>query len=373
MADVLSTATDQFPSSVDAPAGGTPRTSASVRTPMQSITDGLLWLRTRLEELFGQFAPIGALFPSTITVNATSDTITLTGHGLNNSDQVRIVLVGSGSIPGGLAASTAYYVVNKTANTLQLSSTDGGAAIDITSTGSGSLYLVKIVVPEIYFPGMPGNGNALTTLVLAVSNQLGEGDDIDWTGVHTWTNSETHSGTETHAGAVTFSNATAGTGAHWKVSSRSEPRASVLPAIDPAGVWTPQNNGGYTDTSTGSVLIFPLDLPNGQTLTGFSIGIDGNSGHGGVLPSNMPTVELYKVAVATGGVTSIHTETDSTGTAVAYEAYHRVSATGLSEVITSNTHRYFLKVTGESAGSAQANLYVGLPDRTITRTYIGED
>ena len=65
----------------------------------------------------------------------TPGTITETGHNLSDGNQVRI----SGTAPGGLAINTNYWVVNSTANTIQLASTPGGAALAITTVGAGSL------------------------------------------------------------------------------------------------------------------------------------------------------------------------------------------------------------------------------------------
>ena len=66
-------------------------------------------------------------------VSASADTIAIPGHGFKAGD--RVMLYGeSGSLPAGLAAQTAYYVRYVNANTIQLSATSGGSAIDITAT-----------------------------------------------------------------------------------------------------------------------------------------------------------------------------------------------------------------------------------------------
>lgn len=80
------------------------------------------------------------------SVDAAANTITVTGHRLINGERVR---VGSTvSVPGGLVAIDAavddrktYWIVNRTANTLQLSESSGGAAVDITTAGSGVIKL----------------------------------------------------------------------------------------------------------------------------------------------------------------------------------------------------------------------------------------
>lgn len=67
-------------------------------------------------------------------VDPATDTITATGHGHVNGDVVR---VRGGAIPGGLNLASSYFVIGATANTLQLSATAGGAAVDLTSPGAG--------------------------------------------------------------------------------------------------------------------------------------------------------------------------------------------------------------------------------------------
>lgn len=69
-----------------------------------------------------------------VTVDTGADTFTSTAHGLQNGEWVSIE---GGTAPGGLSLNTQYFVVNQTTNTFQLAATAGGAAIDLTSAGSG--------------------------------------------------------------------------------------------------------------------------------------------------------------------------------------------------------------------------------------------
>jgi hypothetical protein len=71
-------------------------------------------------------------------VDTSDDTITKTAHGLSNGDRIRLSNSG-GALPTGLNATDTYFVVSATANTLKLSATFGGAAIDITgASGAGT-------------------------------------------------------------------------------------------------------------------------------------------------------------------------------------------------------------------------------------------
>jgi uncharacterized Zn-binding protein involved in type VI secretion len=68
-------------------------------------------------------------------VNATTDTLTVTAHGLNNGDSIRF----TGTPPTGLLTNAIYWVRNKTTDTFQVGITAGAAsAVDITGTGTGA-------------------------------------------------------------------------------------------------------------------------------------------------------------------------------------------------------------------------------------------
>lgn len=71
----------------------------------------------------------------TVFTAAVSDTCTSTAHGLSNGDV--LLLTTSNTLPTGLSLATPYYVINKTNDTFELSASSGGAAVDITGTGTG--------------------------------------------------------------------------------------------------------------------------------------------------------------------------------------------------------------------------------------------
>mgnify|MGYP002725572291 CR=1 FL=1 len=70
------------------------------------------------------------------TVDTGADTIEDVAHGLSNDDIV--FLETTGTLPAGLSTNTKYYVVNKTTDDFQLSTTMGGSAVDITDSGTGT-------------------------------------------------------------------------------------------------------------------------------------------------------------------------------------------------------------------------------------------
>jgi hypothetical protein len=146
--DISSSSTESFDATVNAPAGGDPRTSASVRTPMQNIVNRIRFAWARLQEVVGSFLPLSSLYP--IALSVSGSTITLSGHGLSANDPVRVWSIG-GSVPSPLAQFTTYYVVggSLTTNTFQVSTTPGGGAVTLTTTGSGAIYGAKLTASTV--------------------------------------------------------------------------------------------------------------------------------------------------------------------------------------------------------------------------------
>lgn len=71
------------------------------------------------------------------TASATTQLLTSVAHGLRIGDKVQVSNSGGG-LPGGLSASTNYWVCFVTADTFQLSATEMGSAITLTTAGTGT-------------------------------------------------------------------------------------------------------------------------------------------------------------------------------------------------------------------------------------------
>jgi autotransporter-associated beta strand protein len=101
---------------------------------------------------------------SVTAINTTTENITIPSHGMVNGN--RVVFKAS-SLPGGILTQRgAYYVVNASNDTFKVSTTLGGAAVDITSTGT---------VVVAYKPGALGAGGVVTVGTggtLAVTNGI---------------------------------------------------------------------------------------------------------------------------------------------------------------------------------------------------------
>lgn len=93
---------------------------------------------------------IGREIPRSIVVSATAasytlgavtftdvgDLVTLNNHGLSNGEAVTF---GTITTTTGISINTTYYVISSTTNTFQLSATVGGAALPLTTNGTGVL------------------------------------------------------------------------------------------------------------------------------------------------------------------------------------------------------------------------------------------
>lgn len=125
-----------------------------------------------------------------VTGTASTDTFTLTAHGLLAGDPVRFSALTGGS---GLATGTTYYVISDglTADAFKLSATSGGAAINFTTNVTAAtlaLYLVAILATE----QAPDDGTLrritrryVTRGVVATrSRYVGQGiKEVSWTSV----------------------------------------------------------------------------------------------------------------------------------------------------------------------------------------------
>jgi hypothetical protein len=69
------------------------------------------------------------------TATAATDVVTFNAHGLADGDQVSFTAIGTGA--AGLTVGTTYYVRDSLTNTFKVAATPSGAAIDITTDGTG--------------------------------------------------------------------------------------------------------------------------------------------------------------------------------------------------------------------------------------------
>lgn len=95
---------------------------------------------TRTDELFTMLYPPLSSCIAASGVNTGTDVFTAS-IAIANDTPVRVTA--TQAIPDGLSIDTTYYVVNSSGLTFKLSATLGGAAIDITSTGTGIIHFIS--------------------------------------------------------------------------------------------------------------------------------------------------------------------------------------------------------------------------------------
>lgn len=101
-------------------------------------------------------------------VDTATDTITLVdATGFELDDKVKIQVSSGGTMPSPLVETQLYYIVSKSFNDIQLGTVSGGAPIDITTTGTGTLTLTKHTLDYVEDPSDPGD---IATLRLNVNN-----------------------------------------------------------------------------------------------------------------------------------------------------------------------------------------------------------
>jgi hypothetical protein len=97
-------------------------------------------------------------------LGVTANTILCEGHGYVNDDKVAFF---GDTVPTGLTEGTEYFVVGSTAadpDTFQVSSTSGGAAIDITGQAGAGCFVSKLV-PEVYSGAGTHRVNSYTVVI----------------------------------------------------------------------------------------------------------------------------------------------------------------------------------------------------------------
>lgn len=97
------------------------------------------------------YAPINGTIRQFATVDTTltNDQFLSPAHGLANTDRVMLFNTFGAALPTGVSEGTVYFVVNAATDTFKVSTTSGGAAVDLTAVGGGEIYFEK-VIPETF-------------------------------------------------------------------------------------------------------------------------------------------------------------------------------------------------------------------------------
>lgn len=104
-----------------------------------------------------------------VTFQDAGDTVTRAGHGFDNGTIVTFTALTSTT---GIVVYTPYYIINATANTFQVSATSGGAAIPLTTDGTGTIfcpaYITAITTNTSFQMSVPASATASVTLTFRI-------------------------------------------------------------------------------------------------------------------------------------------------------------------------------------------------------------
>ena len=97
------------------------------------------------------------LYDATVTLTDAGDLVTRNDHGYSDGDRIQLYRIAGTT---GVSEGQSYYVISSTANTFQLSLTEGGSAVTLTTNGTAALLPYKIATVTI----TPQGGSNLTTV-----------------------------------------------------------------------------------------------------------------------------------------------------------------------------------------------------------------
>lgn len=97
------------------------------------VFPNLVVVHDNKQEVFSVYPPLYSF-----TADASTDVVTFQYLPFVNGDELS--LLSDGTLPGGLSDTTPVFVISTSGNTCKFSLTSGGAAINITSAGTGIHY-----------------------------------------------------------------------------------------------------------------------------------------------------------------------------------------------------------------------------------------
>jgi hypothetical protein len=102
------------------------------------------------------------------SIDPASNTIALPLHGAALNDEVSFSLPSSaGALPGGLSLGVTYYAIPVDGGAFKVSATSGGAAIDLTTAGTGPVLVSFSAEPRIRLEVSAASSEAAAALLVA--------------------------------------------------------------------------------------------------------------------------------------------------------------------------------------------------------------
>jgi microcystin-dependent protein len=181
----------------------------------------------------------------TVTVDTASDEVISLGHGNSVGDRVHFST--TGTLPAPLGASTVYCIVSVTTDRYKIGTACGGAAVDITSTGSGThSHHFNFVTPDARGRNVIGSGTGAGLTARTIGATGGE---------------EQHQLLASESGLPAHSHTINDPGHSHSLQSGEELAIGGIPALlkqfsTSSTAFTSTNSTGITINSTG-----PLNAP----------------------------------------------------------------------------------------------------------------
>lgn len=125
-----------------AAAGGSRALSAAVTFDVPATT--VRWFGFWVSGTYVGYAPNGGA-QLLFQIDVPNNLVRSTANGLSNGQKVVFF---NATVPTPLTEGTVYFVINATADTFQVSSTIGGAAITLTGAGSGDA--LSTIIEDVY-------------------------------------------------------------------------------------------------------------------------------------------------------------------------------------------------------------------------------
>lgn len=147
-------------------------------------------------------------------------------------------------------------------------------------------------------------------------------------------------------------------------------RTGCAQPVNALGSWS-ISGGLWTDTSTGSTLRIPVDVPHGCVLNTVRVWVNPANGHAGV-PTVTTVLTRLALATATPSTPAQSGGTETSANPTAYNAPHAITLTLTSgHTVDRSAYVYHVTLTGETGGNAAANLvYLGI-DYTYSTADVG--
>lgn len=271
-------------------------------------------------------------------VTPAADTLSVTAHGLSTGDGfLAVYSPDGGTLPAGLAAVTDYWAIVVDANTLKLASSSAnalaGTAIDITTTGSGTLQLLSGLPyrrPRIMVPRSVDVAGA--QVKSADLNGTFESLQALWAHL-------------TGQAQSIFSGIKLAAGQHFTVSGAGGFKHGTRTLMIPASAFvadaknTSLTQNGYQNFTSVAKAYAPIPLPAGKRITGITVYYDVQAA-GAVTPALIRrnvAGAMARVSVWTGTA-------DSTGATLE-------SQTNAPNHVLLDTDWYEVEVTMSAAGN----------------------